>query len=278
MVDIIQALVLGIVQGLTEFIPVSSSAHLVLIPWALGWPSPSLAFDTMAHWGTAAAILIYFRREWLSIISGFLRSVIARGPWKAAPGGRLASPGSTLAWWLIIATIPAAIVGLTLEEFVESLFDAPAAVGAFLLVTALILTLAERFSPAAKGDERLTLRRALAMGLGQALALAPGISRSGTTMSAGMAAGFKRDFAARLSFLMATPAILGAGLLQLADVVRAGDLLAQLPAMVGGFLGALAAGLLCIRFLLSYLRRGKLYPFSIYCAALGVIVLLVQLL
>ncbi len=143
--NIIQAIVLGIVQGLTEFIPVSSSGHLVLVPWALGWSNPGLLFDTMLHWGTLAAVLVYFWRDWIDIIRGFFGSLFTRGRWNSAAGGRLADPNARLAWAIIVGTIPAVVVGFLLKDFVESLFDTPTAVGAFMLVTAAILALSERY-------------------------------------------------------------------------------------------------------------------------------------
>ncbi|MGE5602695.1 MAG: undecaprenyl-diphosphate phosphatase, partial [Nitrososphaerales archaeon] len=128
--NIIQAIVLGIVQGLTEFIPVSSSGHLVLVPWALGWPSPGLLFDTMLHWGTLAAVVVYFWRDWIEIIRGFFRSLFTRGPWNSATGGRLADPDNRLAWAIILGTIPAVVIGFLFKDFIEQLFNTPAAVGA----------------------------------------------------------------------------------------------------------------------------------------------------
>ncbi len=142
--NLIQAIILGIVQGVTEFAPVSSSAHLVLVPWVFGWPSPGVAFDAILHWGTLTAVMVYFWRDWVRVIKGFSGSLTTRGPWNAQPGGRLADADSRLAWWIIIGTIPAMVLGLAFKDFFESLFSSPPAVGAFLLVTALILVLGEQ--------------------------------------------------------------------------------------------------------------------------------------
>lgn len=274
--SIVQAILLGIIQGLTEFIPVSSSAHLVLVPWALGWPAPNLLFDTMLHWGTLTAVVAYFWRDWLAIARGFFRSLAARGPWSRRPGGRLASPESRLAWWIIIGTLPAMVLGVLFDDFFESLFGAPVAVAVFLLVTAVILTLSERLGQRTRPMDGMAAADAWTVGLGQALAIAPGISRSGATIAAGLARGLTREDAARYSFLLSTPIIFGAGLKQLLDVAGSGTAGTPWPAVVAGTLAAALSGYLCIRFLLAYLRRGKLYVFAGYCAAAGVAALILN--
>lgn len=276
--NIIQSIILGIVQGLTEFIPVSSSGHLVLVPWALHWPSPGLFFDTMLHWGTLAAVLVYFWRDWVGIVRGFFRSLFTQGPWSAAPGGRLHDFDNRLAWAVIVGTLPAVVIGFLFKDYVESLFDTPLAVGAFLLVTAVLLALSERLSQRDRPLLKINMPDALVIGLAQALAIAPGISRAGATIAGGLGRGLTRDSAARYSFLLATPAILGAGVLQLFDVLKGGEISSTpLTPVVLGMVAAAVAGYLCIRFLLAYLRRGKLYPFAIYCAVIGLAVILVDL-
>jgi len=272
-----QALVLGLIQGLTEFLPISSSAHLVLAPWAFGWPAPGLAFDTILHWGTLVAVLVYFRRDWAHIIVGFIRSLTARGPWSAQPGGRLADPDSRLAWWIVIGSVPAAVIGYVFEDFFTTLFDRPAAVGGFLLITALILALSERLGRRTRVLGQMTVWDALVIGLAQAIAIAPGISRSGATIAAGLGRGLQRDVAARFSFLLATPAILGAGLLQMLAIIQAGNLAERLPLLLVGFLAAAVSGYLAIHYLLAYLRRGRLYLFAGYCLALAIVTLIATL-
>lgn len=277
--NIIQAIILGIVQGATEFIPVSSSAHLVLVPWALGWPNPGLLFDTLLHWGTLAAVITYFWRDWLAVIRGFCGSLTAHGPWSAAAGGRLADPNSRLAWAIILGSIPAVIVGFFFNDFIESLFASATAVGVFLLVTALILTVSERLGRRTRPLSALNLPDGLAVGLAQAVAILPGISRSGATIAAGLGRGLTREAAARYSFLLATPVILGAGVLQLFELTQGTETMTtSLAAVLAGTLAAAVVGYLCIRFLLNYLRRGKLYPFAIYCAVVGLIVIVASLL
>ena len=275
--NIIQAIILGIVQGATEFIPVSSSAHLVLVPWALGWPSSGMYFDTMLHWGTLTAVLAYFWRDWIAIIKGFFRSLGHVGPWSSAPGGRLADPNSRLAWAIILGTIPAVIVGFLFQDYVESLFNSPTAVGVFLIITAAILAISERFSRGIRALDRLTIADSLAIGLAQAAAVAPGISRSGATIAAGFGRGLTREAAARFSFLLGTPAILGAGILQSFDLLRAGEAAPSWPVVLAGALTAALVGYLCIKYLLAYLRRGTLYIFAAYCALLGLVVVVMSL-
>ena len=280
--NLIQAIILGIVQGVTEFAPVSSSAHLVLVPWVFGWPSPGVAFDAILHWGTLTAVMIYFWRDWVRVIKGFFRSLTTRGAWNAQPGGRLADADSRLAWWIIIGTIPAMVLGLAFKDFFESLFSSPPAVGALLLVTALILVIGERAGARARERGRdagqMTLVDTLLIGLAQAAAIAPGISRSGSTISTGLARGLKRDAAARYSFMLGAPIILGAGLLPLLDLIQAGGLRQELPMLVVGFLVAAIAGYFCIKYLLRYLQHGSLYVFAAYCAVIGVASLLLNVL
>lgn len=256
----IQALLLGLLQGATEFLPVSSSGHLVLVPWLLGWPASGLAFDTLVHWGTAVAVVGYFWRDWLDL---------ARGAWEVVRSRSLDDPRGRLALWIVVGTLPGALAGWLLEDFFEGMFGRPAAAAGFLLVTASILTLVEGWSRREKELPQMTWLDALLVGLAQAAAILPGISRSGSTIAAGMARGQKREQAARFSFLLSTPIILGAGLLQLSDLAEAGGLAGQLPVLAVGFLAALLSGLACIHFLLRYLQRRPLYPFAIYCALVG---------
>ncbi len=266
---LLQSLLLGLLQGATEFLPVSSSGHLVLVPWLLGWTVPGLAFDTLVHWGTALAVLGYFWRDWLALL---------RGAWRAVRARSLFDPQARLLLLLVLGTVPAALVGFLLEDFFESLFARPVAAAGFLLVTAALLTLAEGWGRRVRGLETLSWSDALVVGAAQAVAILPGVSRSGATIAAGMGRGLTRSAAARFSFLLSTPIILGAGLLQLTDLAQAGDLAAQAPVLLIGFLAALASGLACIHFLLRYLQRRPLYPFAIYCALFGIFCLVVALL
>ena len=294
--NILHALLLGVLQGATEFLPVSSSGHLVLVPWLLGWTAPGLAFDAVVHWGTALAVVAYFWRDWVSFVvavSSSLRAWTLRalrrapvasercsegesasGP-RAASGPLQGSPDARLAWLILLGTLPAALIGWLLEDFFEGMFARPVAAAAFLMVTAALLATSEWLGRRERDLDTLAWPDALLVGLAQALAIFPGISRSGATIAAGLARGLRRELAARFSFLLATPIILGAGLLKVVDLARAGGLAAQAPALVVGFVASGVVGWGCIHFLLRYLQRRRLYPFAIYCAVVGVACLLV---
>ncbi len=268
---LLQALLLGLLQGATEFLPVSSSGHLVLVPWLLGWPIPGISFDAMVHWGTLVAVVGYFWRDWWAMARGALRGLRARS---------LADPHARLLALLLLATVPGALAGALLEEFFEGMFARPVAAAAFLLTTAGILSAASFGGPplpSRRSLEALSWPDALAVGVAQALAILPGISRSGATIAAGLGCGMSRETAARFSFLLATPIILGAGAMELLDLVRAGTLAAEAPFLAVGFLTALASGLGAIHFLLAYVRRRSLYPFALYCALMGILGLAVAL-
>jgi undecaprenyl-diphosphatase len=268
-VSLLQALILGILQGATEFLPVSSSGHLVLVPWLFGWDQASLAFDAVVHWGTAAAVLVYFWRDWVAIVGAVIKSVNLKFTGL--------TPDARLAWLIVLGTIPAAVIGWRLEEFFESMFGRPAAAAGFLLVTAALLAVTERLGRRERDLDQLAWPDAVVVGLAQALAIFPGISRSGATIAGGLARGVRREPAARFSFLLATPIILGAGLLEVVDLAQVGNLAAQAGTLVAGFLAAGVVGFGCIHFLLGYLQRRRLYPFAIYCAAMGVFCLVMAL-
>ena len=266
-----QALLLGILQGATEFLPVSSSGHLVLVPWLLGWHASGLAFDAVVHWGTALAVVAYFWRDWVSLVGAALLTL------RRLPEPSQGFAGARLAWFILLGTLPGALIGWLLEDFFEGMFARPVAAAAFLLVTAAILTVSERFGRRQRDLDTLAWPDALIIGLAQALAILPGISRSGATIAAGLARGLRREPAAHFSFLLATPIILGAGLLKVVDLVQMGNLAAQIPTLVVGFAVAGVVGFGCIHFLLRYLQRHRLYPFAVYCAVAGVVCLLVAL-
>ena len=267
--DIVQAIILGLVQGASEFVPISSSGHLVLVPWLLGWPPPGLVFDTMVHWGTLVAVLAYFWRDFMALASAWGRSLASRN---------LSEPEARIAWLIIVGTLPAALMGYVGEDFFESLFAAPAWAAGLLLVTGLILALSEWMGERRKEPHQLAFLDSILIGIAQGCAIAPGISRSGATIAAGLFRGLKREAAARYSFILATPIIFGAGLLQLLDLFKMENATAHLPALILGFLAAALSGYLCIRFLLSYLQRGKLYVFAIYCWLAGGAFLLIAIL
>ncbi len=256
-----RALLLGLLQGATEFLPISSSGHLVLIPYFAGWAPPGLSFTVMVHWGTALAVAGYFWRDWADLLQGLGVAVRDR---------RLTDPRARLLVALLLGTVPGAVVGWAGEDFFEGLFAHPAAAAAFLLATAGMLFVGERLAHRRRGLETLSWADAVVIGLAQAAAILPGISRSGATIVAGMALGLRREPAARFSFLLATPIIWGAGIFQVLDLAQAGDLAAQYPSLLMGFVAAFLSGLAAIHFLLRYLRRRPLYPFALYCLLLGV--------
>jgi undecaprenyl-diphosphatase len=266
--DSLQAVVLGIVQGLTEFLPVSSSGHLVLVPSALRWGEPGLLFDTLVHWGTLLAVVAYFWTDLCGMVKAWVDSVIRR---------RIETPEARMAWFIIAATVPAAAIGYLLNDFFESLFSAPVAVGAFLIATGLILAASEVFYPRIAKRTSLRLPDALLIGLAQAAAICPGLSRSGLTMSAGISRGLTREAAARFSFLLSVPIILGAGLTQIVKAIGEPGANAWFPLALG-FTAAALSGYLAIHFLLGFVRRHKLWPFAFYCWAVGLAVLAATLL
>lgn len=278
--SVLQAFFLGVLQGATEFLPVSSSGHLVLVPWLLRWPSPGLAFDAVVHWGTAAAVIVYFWREWLAILEGAWLSVAGKrrgnGLGKGdSDGGEANRGGRNLLWLIVLGTVPGVIVGFFLEDFFERMFARPVAAAVFLFVTAAFLAGSEWLGRRERDLGDLGFLDALLIGVGQALAIFPGISRSGSTIATGLARGMKRQPAAHFSFLLATPIILGAGLLKVVDLVQAGGLMAQAATLAVGFVASAVVGLVCVHFLLRYLKNRRLYPFAIYCAAFGALSLIV---
>lgn len=265
--SVLQALLLGLVQGATEFLPISSSGHLVLVPWLLGWENHGLAFDAMLHLGTLAAVVAFFWQDLRELMVGALLSIKERS--------LAGDPRRKMAWCIVLGTLPAALLGFGFEDFFEALFAAPVYVGILLLVTGALLAISERRGQMALGLDQVGWLDALVVGLGQALAIAPGISRSGATMSAGLWRGLRREAAARFSFLLSIPIILGAGLYKLKDLWGTPLAVESPVALLAGFLAAAISGFLSIRFLLGYLRYGRLYPFAVYCWAAGLVTLLI---
>lgn len=258
-----RAFVLGLVQGATEFLPISSSGHLVLLPWLFHWEHPDLVFDTTAHLGTFVAVLAYFWRDCWALLVAWWRSVAER---------RVRTVDARLAWLILLATIPAGVLGYLFEDLLEPLFSAPTWAAGFLLVTGTILTLGERLGRRQRDLGDLRWKDALLIGIAQAFAILPGISRSGATIATGLQCGLKREGAARFSFLLSIPITLGTGVFKLLELFSApGEAIGFGLAL--GFLAALFGGYACIRWLLAFLRRGKLYVFAAYCWAVGLVAL-----
>ncbi len=260
----LQALVMGLLQGVTEFLPVSSSGHLVIVPWLLGWPTASLTFDTMVHWGTLVAVFVYFWQDVVFYVRAAVTSLARRS---------LDVPGARVAWAIAAGTVPGALAGALLEEQFEALFQSPRAAAAFLLVTALVLAVSERLGKRQRKLASVTLLDGVLIGVGQALAITPGLSRSGTTIATGLARGLERDAAARFSFLLGIPLIFGAGLFKLKDVWDVTATHEPLSILALGFVAAAVSGYLAIHSLLRYVRRHSLYVFAVYCAVFGLAVL-----
>jgi len=268
-----QAVVMGIVQGLTEFLPVSSSGHLIIVPFLFGWTDPfitSLAFSVMLHIGTLAALLVYFRADWIRLVPAGFATIRDRS-FRADPDRRLA-------WLLVVATIPAAIAGFLLSDVIETAFRDIGWVAVTLVLGAVILWLADRWGARTKGVEDVTFPVAAGIGTAQALALIPGFSRSGISISAARFAGLDREAAARFSFLMATPVTAGAALFEVRKLI-AGETGLDVPVgpLLAGMAAAFIAGMIAIGFLLRYLRTRSLTVFVIYRLVLAAVVVVAWL-
>jgi undecaprenyl-diphosphatase len=274
---VIRALVLGIVQGLTEFLPISSSAHLSIVPRLLGYPTPTLAFEVLLHFGTLAAVVAYFARD----LWAFVLCLVAPG----RLGPREASTRRRLLGLLVLASIPAAVIGFLVQGWADAQTSRPLRASVWLVATTAIMIAAELYArsrsrqpvrvttPAAPGEleqappsaeeelKALPAAKAAGIGLAQAMALIPGTSRSGITISAGLFEGVSREAAARFSFLLSIPAILGAGILKLGDLSGATESPAEL---VVGTVAAAISGFVAVSFLLRLLRTRTLWPFIWY--------------
>lgn len=264
---IFQAIVMGLVQGLTEFLPISSSGHLILVPWILGWTDDfiaSLGFSVVVHMGTLAAILIYFWRDWVRLIPAGLAAIRDRS-FRGDPYRRVA-------WLLVVATIPAAIIGALLNDFIDQNVREPIVVAAMLVVGGGILLFAEWVGARSERMEELSFPGALGIGVAQALALIPGISRSGISISAGLFLGLRREEAARFSFLMAAPITAGAGIFELRKLASEGIPAGHDSLLVVGVISSFIAGIAAIHVLLRFLRTRPTHVFVAYRVALAVVV------
>jgi undecaprenyl-diphosphatase len=259
---IFQAIIYGLVQGLTEFLPISSTAHLTLLPWAAGWPDPGLSFDVALHLGTLVALLIYFREEWLALIGSAIGIV----------QGRTQSPNARMVMLIVAATIPGAIAGALFEHQVENAMRAPQVIALMLIALALFLAVAEIIGRRKKALDEISWGDAMTVGLAQALAIVPGVSRSGVTITAGLFRSMKRDTAAHFSFYLSTPLIAGAVAKRSLEVFKAGATIEQMVPFVVGTLVSGIVGYLAIAFMLRYLQTRTTYPFVYYRLALGIAV------
>jgi len=263
--SLLEAILIGIIQGATEFLPISSDGHLVLVPAILGLQQPDLVLIGLVHAGTLLAIVAYFWRDIVTILRAVLGGLARRRPFDDA--------NARLGYFMVLGSIPAAIAGLLAMNFFEEQFGSPTVAALGLLVTAAFLIVGERLRRGTKPLDRLTWVDTLIIGSFQVLALLPGVSRSGTTIAAGLGRGLDRPTAARFSFLVGLPAIAGAGLLSIIDIFSAQGSLPATHYLVA-FLTAAVVGYLCITFLLNWVKGHTLYPFAVYCIAFGVLFLL----
>jgi undecaprenyl-diphosphatase len=256
-----RAIVLGILQGLGEFLPISSSGHLIVVPWLMGWPDSGLAFDVALHLGTLAAVAFAFWRDWVRLIGAGLRGLAAGRP--------LADPDARLLLYLALASVPGALAGLLLDEWAETVFRSPGLVALMMALMGAVLWAADRRAGSGGEGEVVSLRDALFVGLAQALAIVPGTSRSGATISMALFLGHRREAAARFSFLLALPITFGAAVVKVPDLLRGG---ADLGPVVAGTVAAAVSGFLAIRVLLAYVRTRTYGPFVAYRFAFALLV------
>ena len=266
--ELFQAFILGLVQGLGEFLPISSSAHLVITPWLFNWQDPGLGFDVALHWGTLVAVVTYFRSDIWNLIKGFWHSLwpstrdIKNNIWQK------------LSWLLVIASVPGAIIGKLFEDQAATIFRSPLLIALTLSGFGIILLFVDSKAKQVKDLNHISKLDSLWVGLSQALAIIPGVSRSGSTMTAGLLLGFKREDVAKFSFLMSIPIIFGAGLLKLNDF-GSGVTTAEL---VVGFLTAGISGFLSIKYLLNYLVKHDFRIFVWYRFALAALIVVIYFL
>jgi undecaprenyl-diphosphatase len=258
---VFQALVLGILQGLAEFLPISSSAHLALAPWIFGWPEPGLAVDVALHLGTLVAVLVYFRDEWIKLTIAAFEIVRTQ---------RIQSVEQRRVLYLIIATIPGAIAGLLLNDYAESTFRSPALIASALAVMGVVLWFVDRIRPANRPLESIGWTDAILIGLAQAAALLPGVSRSGATITAGRSLALDRASAATFSFLMSMPIIAAAAIFKVPHLLKAGG--ASVPLLVGVLASAIS-GWLAIAIVMRYVRTHSYGVFAVYRVVVGLAVL-----
>lgn len=264
--DLLHVIWLALLQGLTEFLPISSSAHLILTPALLGWEDQGIAFDVAVHLGTLIAVVAYFRHHIAAMFVAWIRSLT---------GGGMSQP-ALIAWGIIVATIPAAAFGLLFKGFIETNLRSPVVIGVASIVFGLLLLWVDKTAPQVREDKDLGWRDFVLIGLAQALALIPGTSRSGITMTAGLMLGLKRDATARFSFLMSIPIIVASGLGVTKDMLESTVPIDVTALLLGTVIAAISA-FICIHYFLQYIQRMGMLPFVIYRVLLGILLLVVFL-
>ena len=260
--EIYQALILGVVQGVTELLPISSSAHLTIIPWLFGWTNSAQftndfsGFDVALHFGTLLAIALYFFKDWLALIKGGFEQVVKK---KKTTEGKMF-------WYIVLATIPGGIIGFILDKFLEDALTKPIIIAIALIIMGIVLYIADKKSKSEIDYEHMNLKQTFLIGLSQALAFIPGVSRSGVTMTTARIMGIQREGAARYSFMLSAPIVL------VATIFKAKDFVFNIPFFIGVF-ASFIVGIFVIKFLLNYLKKGSFKWFAIYRVILGVIII-----
>lgn len=260
--QVYQALILGVVQGLTELLPISSSAHLNIIPWMFGWINePGFeeafkGFDVALHFGTLLAIALFFFKDWIGLIKGGYEQVVKK---KKGAEGRMF-------WYIVLATIPGGIIGFILDKFLEDVLTQPLIIAIALIVMGIILYIVDQKAKKVTDYEDMTLKQTFLIGLSQALAFIPGVSRSGVTMTTARAMGIKRESAAKYSFMLSAPIVLAA------TIFKAKDFVFNLPFFIG-VITSFIVGIFVIKFLLNYLKKGSFKGFAIYRVILGIVIM-----
>lgn len=261
---LLRAVVLGLVQGITEFLPISSTAHLRIVPALLDWPDPGAAFDAIIQLGTVAAVLVYFRRDIVRMFTAWVKGIQRKAPMETTE--------SRLAWWVIVGTVPVVILGFAFKHAIETSLRSLWVVAASMILLALLLAAAERVASHRRTLGDMTWTDGVVIGLWQAVALIPGSSRSGTTLTGGLWRGLKREDAARFSFLLSIPATTAAGIFELRHLLKAHVPFTGAELLVGGAV-AFVSGMLAIGGLLRYLRTRSTAVFIVYRVALGLMLL-----
>ena len=257
--EIYQALILGIVQGLTELLPISSSAHLTIIPWIFNWNIPE-AFDVALHFGTLLAIVLYFFKDWIELIKGGYLYAVKK---EKTVQGRMF-------WYIVLATIPGGIIGFLLDHFLEDALNRPIIIAVAVIIMGIILYIIDKRAKSKVTYEEMTLKQTFLIGLSQALAFIPGVSRSGVTITTARAMGIKREAAAKYTFLLSTPIVFAATVLKFKDFVF------NLPFVIG-VISSFIVGLIVIKFLLKYIQKGSFKIFAVYRVIFGLIIIAITI-
>ncbi len=257
--EIYQALILGIVQGLTELLPISSSAHLTIIPWIFNWNIPE-AFDVALHFGTLLAIVLYFFKDWIELIKGGYLYAVKK---EKTVQGRMF-------WYIVLATIPGGIIGFLLDRFLEDALNRPIIIAVAVIIMGIVLYIIDKRAKSKVTYEEMTLKQTFLIGLSQALAFIPGVSRSGVTITTARAMGIKREAAAKYTFLLSTPIVFAATVLKFKDFVF------NLPFVIG-VISSFIVGLIVIKFLLKYIQKGSFKIFAVYRVIFGLIIIAITI-